>query len=100
MLVLVSSRRSTRFSPWMDGIVEARMLMSLFFILTVKRPSWGTRDRAMSMLARIFSREMMGRNMDLGGAGTSCSLPSTRKRICTWSFSGLMWMSLAPSRTL
>ena len=37
-------------------------------------------DTAMSMLARIFNLDMINRNIDLGGAGTSWSLPSTRKR--------------------
>ena len=73
----------------MEGMVEARILISLFFIFTVKRPSWGILDTAISIFARIFIREIIGKNIDFGGAGTSWSLPSTRKRTCTDSFSGL-----------
>jgi len=78
---------------------ETRTLISLFSILTVKRPSCGIREVAMSMFARILMREMMGRNICLGGAGTSWRRPSMRNRTWTFFIWGLMWMSLAPSRT-
>ena len=42
-------------------------MISLLSIRMVKRPSWGMRDTAISMLASILIRETMGRNMALGG---------------------------------
>ncbi len=90
--------RRTMVSPSMVGIDETRTLTSFFSILSVKRPSCGSRMTVMSMLARIFILAMMGSNRPFGGEGTSWSFPSIRKRTWTLFCWGLIWISLAPSR--
>jgi len=74
----------------MVGIEDTLTLISLLLIFSVKRPSWGTRDMVMSILARILIRATIGRKSALGGDGTSISLPSIRKRIWTLFCCGLM----------
>ena len=83
----------------MVGRVETRTLISRRSTIMVKRPSCGTRVMEMSIFAKILMRETMEAPTLFGGEGVLRSLPSMRKRIWMESFSGLMWMSLADSRT-
>jgi len=55
---LLGSRRSTAFSPMVDGTNDTRTSNSLLPKATSKRPSCGRRFCAMSSLERILMREI------------------------------------------
>ncbi len=68
----------TRLSPNSVGMVETRKSISRSAILSLMRPSWGSRRSAMSSLAMILTREMMAACSRRGGESTSWSTPSIR----------------------
>ncbi len=63
------------------------------------RPSCGMRFSARSIPESTFRRERIAFCHFFGGEGSSCSTPSTRKRIVTLRRLGSMWMSEARSCT-
>ena len=54
----VSNTRITAFSPDRSGIVDSRRSASRPSTLTRIEPSWGKRRSAISILPRIFRREI------------------------------------------
>ena len=68
-------------------------------MLTLTRPSCGTRFSAISSSLMIFSRETTAVIIRRGTWAASLSTPSMRKRIRSSPSSGSRWMSEAPSPT-
>ena len=74
--------RITTFSPKSVGHVLTRKSMARFFeIFILMRPSWGTRRSAMSSRDMTLRRAASLMASCTGGAATSFSTPSSRKRI-------------------
>ncbi len=84
------------FSPHLPGTVETRKSIGLPSIVTLMRPSCGSRFSAMSSLLRILKREITPSCTRLGSFWTTWSTPSIRKRTVTSLSMGSTWMSLAP----
>ncbi len=74
----LSRIRSTIFSPNSTGNVETRKSITREPILSLMRPSCGTRRSAMLSCAMIFTRDVSAARIFTGGFITSCSAPSTR----------------------
>ena len=73
-----SRSRITIFSPYTVGTVLTRRSTRRSPYFMAIAPSCGTRFSAMSIFARIFKRETVGRNSARGGGVTSTSSPSMR----------------------
>ena len=74
----MSRIRSTIFSPKSTGSVETRKSMTWLPILSLMRPSCGTRRSAMLSCDRILMREVSAAFILSGGFITSSSAPSMR----------------------
>ena len=74
----LSRIRSTIFSPKMTGSVETRKSMTRLPILSLIRPSCGTRRSAMLRFDRILTRLVSAALSLIGGFITSRSEPSIR----------------------
>ena len=70
--------RNTIFSPKITGSVETRKSTTFRFILSLIRPSCGTRRSAMFKSERILIREVSAAFIFMGGFKTSYSVPSSR----------------------
>ena len=76
-----SSTRSTIFSPNRVGQVLTRKSIALVLeMLSLMRPSCGTRRSAMSRPAITFRREAMRALSFCGGLATGRRMPSVRRR--------------------
>ncbi len=76
----LSRIRSTIFSPKITGSVETRKSITRLPILSLMRPSCGTRRSAMFRLDMILTRDVSAAFSFTGGFITSNSAPSIRYR--------------------
>ena len=78
---LLSRSRSTAFSPQMVAVVATRTSRERSSTVASNWPSWERRRSTMFMSARILMRLTIDCAIDAGRFTTSCSAPSTRKRM-------------------
>lgn len=70
----------TIFSPWTVGMVDTRTSILCSPTLMPNAPSCGTLFSAMSILHKIFRREITATYRLKGGGGNSFKTPSIRNR--------------------
>ena len=91
---VLSRRRMTIFSPNSVGRTETRKSISrLLPILSLMRPSCGSRRSAMSSDAMILRREVIALRSLSGGRISSWRMPSMRNRTRRLFSYGSTWMS-------
>jgi len=94
----LSRMRSTASSPKMLGRIDTRTSISPPRIVTLKRPSCGTRVSAMSSSDITLMREMICSACSRPESSATCdSTPSMRYLMASSLARDSMWMSLAPA---